>query len=179
MFKCTGNVSATNEYWIYISASENSLLFSSCHQSIVLITMFEFGNRRQAKDSDVAEEGLPLAAAAAGRWGWIKLGFLVCKMCFSKEMMWLMLDSKWSHKEVFCPVIQLGKWWHFRVNVLFGFERAAEPGLGQRRVAWGLLWVPSRSRNRESNTNSCSERFLFEGWWHRWMREQVQKHLDI
>lgn len=164
----------------FIFQLQKTLLFSSCHQSIVLITMLEFGNRRQAKDSNLTEEGLPLAAAAAGRGGWIKQRFLVCKLCFSMEMMWLMLDSKWSHKEIFRPVIQLGKWWHFRVNVLFGFERAAEPGLGQRRVVWGLLWVSSRSRNRESNTNNCSEHFFL------WrlvaplkMRERVQKHLVI
>lgn len=53
----------------FIFQLQKTLLFSSCHQSIVLITMLEFGNRRQAKDSDLTEEGLPLAAAAAGGGG--------------------------------------------------------------------------------------------------------------
>lgn len=76
MSKCTRDVYRANEYWIYISALENSLLFSSCHQSVVLIAMSDFRSKKQDEDLGDAEEGLRLPSTAAGGCGWLKRGFL-------------------------------------------------------------------------------------------------------
>lgn len=155
-----------------------SFLLSSRNQSIVLITMFEFMNRRQATDANLPEEELCHGSAAAGGCCWMKCGVLWRETRASARR-W----CSWCSIPSFLDRLWFVCWcgsrtgWCLRVSVLWLCLRRWQSWVRAKvgAWAWAVLWeMLPRSRKRVSSRSSRRESLslwrLLGLWRREWAR---------